>query len=156
MENSYRGKELNKFCVLNSSDHLCLALCVNPSSMDGDTINLDWLVCGIFLPSCWSHLSGLTLTYSMYSTSTHLSPQMVVFSALYCGLANASKDCTMDWHVPLKTILWTDTWLLRLYCRLAHDSNNFTVDWHVSLRCIVDWHMTLLTVQCTVDWHMTL
>ena len=33
VENSKRGKELNKFYPLNSSDDLCLVFCINPSFM---------------------------------------------------------------------------------------------------------------------------
>ena len=33
VHNSLRGKELNNFCPLNSSDDLCLLFCINPSSV---------------------------------------------------------------------------------------------------------------------------
>ena len=33
VQNSLRGKELNKFCPPNSNDDLCLLFCINPSSM---------------------------------------------------------------------------------------------------------------------------
>ena len=34
VQNRQRGKEMNKFCPPNSSDDLCLLLCINPSSLD--------------------------------------------------------------------------------------------------------------------------